>query len=308
MSKADPLSVAEMVSQCRTRLGDEGTLVQFQNPVFRGKETFSQFVSERFNYRVFGVNGIKAGPEQMKALVQGDHLKAKDLGALLELEGSDEVRKLVPEHVMSQPFGAFGFVVVSRLPEGERKEKLTPNEIRQLGEFLGKLHGFKRFRTTNETGFLDSGNPDFGDYAMSAAMVYHQMLFPDLDSDERRLIDETVDFIGSLAKGFGEGQTENVIIHKDIFENKLYWKGSELTCLDGWETAQTGPREMELSVIWNRFSDNWGSFVSGYGDSYNEDLLRLCSALQALRFWKSYREHESFVSEQKEAIMRSFAA
>ncbi|MEM5472893.1 phosphotransferase [Hoeflea sp. AS60] len=298
MAEVSALTVSDMISFCQAEIGDGSEVVERRNQLFQKKEPFALYESRKYSYRIFGANAIKA-------LVQGDHLKVKELQAILADRRANSVLAVMPKHIMNQPFGAYGFVNVSELPVGEKKTKLGPEEIEQLGRFLSELHEVKRFKTVNETGFQDSGEPDFSNYVVSAALVYRQMLYPDLDHEARRLVDDAVEFIKRTAGNDKSSKTESVIVHKDIFEDKLYWKAGKLSTVDGWEAAQTAPREWELAVIWNRFPDDWEYFISCYGAEHDRNLLKLCGAVQALRFWKSFRAQGQFVSQQVTALRKS---
>jgi hypothetical protein len=301
MTHSSPLSIEQIIAFCQSKLRDDQEAKERPNVLYGGKEPHSVYTTASFTYRIFA---------DMKAIIQGDHLKRRDLSALLRRRGAKNVLARMPTHATSQSFGAYGFASVSKPLEGAAKpqSKLGAAEFEQVGAFLSDLHSSGTFKTVNEFGFLDSGNDDFGDYVLKAAQVYNEMLRPDINDEVRSIVDAAVNFLERSTAGGKLSSVDSVIVHKDVLPENLYWLDGQLSGVDGWETAQTAPKEWDLAIAFNRFPQQREAIRSGYKAEINADLLRVCSVTQALRFWKSYRFQTAFEARQVESIKVAIAS
>jgi len=211
----------------------------------------------------------------------------------------DFARRLVPVAVEGMYLPTLGFVEVhSRLP-GQAPQAMSATLADELGMFLRALHGIPQPPMINE--FEGEEPRDLGEYLVSSAVKFQAILDAVVEGQDRALVAGAVDLVRNYASK-ASGSPGLVIVHKDLSLGNLLVDDGHLTGIVDWAAAQTAPREWEFAIIAQRLGDFYDAVIRSYGIPLDNELLRVCGALQAIRFWKSFVDDEPFVENQRRLL------
>lgn len=213
----------------------------------------------------------------------------------------ERARALVPQAVGGAMVEGLGFVEVhGRLP-GEPPQALSDALCASIGIFLRDLHDC--YTSPEVTEFEGERPQPFLAYLTASTTKFRAKLAGVVGPDDMRLVDGAValvtDYIGHTAQ-----PPELVVVHKDLSLHNLLVSGDGLTGVVDWAAAQTAPREWEMAIVEQRFGDAARAVLASYGHPLQQELVRVCGALQAIRFWKSFVDDTDFVEQQRALLRR----
>lgn len=213
----------------------------------------------------------------------------------------DRARALVPQAVEGTMVEGLGFVEVHlRLP-GVSPDTLSEPLCASIGIFLRDLHDCASYTAVTE--FEGERPQPFLDYLVASAAKFRAKLASVVGPEDMRLVDGAVDLVTHYVRRTA-APPDLVIVHKDVSLGNLLVCGGRLTGVVDWAAAQTAPREWDMVIVEQRFGDASQAVRQSYGRSLRPDLLRVCGAVQAIRFWKSFVDDADFVEQQRSLLSR----
>jgi aminoglycoside phosphotransferase (APT) family kinase protein len=228
-------------------------------------------------------------------------LKEQRVLHLLAQRLPDRARALVPRAVGSASVDGLGVVEVHQRLPGEAPRTPTDALCASLGTFLRDLHDCASYPDVTE--FEGERPRPFAEYLTASAAKFRAKLSGVVGAADLRLVDAAVDVVTGYAQQAGE-PPELVVVHKDLGLPNLLASAGGLSGVVDWAAAQTAPREWEMAVVQQRFGEASQAVFRSYGRGLDPELLRVCAALQAIRFWKSFVDNAQFVEQQRALLRR----
>jgi hypothetical protein len=208
----------------------------------------------------------------------------------------------VPRSVLHRPLDEGQFLSVETKLPGTHPATLQPRTVKHLLAFLVELHSLPVPQVIDQFEGERLPAVRFWDWLASCVDSYGRKLArAGLDAEDLELVMRA----GAHVDNFATAQSsvpEFRLLHKDIHPANLLVEGSELLGVIDWDAAMLGPIEWELAIFRQRFPERRDLIASEYTRSIDEDLLKACGLVQALRFWKSFPAQVDFVSEQRKFI------
>jgi aminoglycoside phosphotransferase (APT) family kinase protein len=247
-------------------------------------------IGEHYVFKV-----VEAGKQ-----ADADHKEQRVLDTLTQ-RLAPWAQALVPRAVAGTFVEGLGFVEVHTRLEGSTPNLASDELCMALGKFLRALHDCSSFEAVSE--FEGEQHRAFLDYLVDSADKFQAKLDGLVGREDERLVQEAVDLVRDYA-GRSPTPPPLVLVHKDLSLRNLLVSGTRLTGVIDWAAAQTAPREWEFAILQQRFGPARDVIQGAYGLPLEPELLRVCGALQAIRFWKSFVHDEAFVQDQRSFLRR----
>ncbi len=180
---------------------------------------------------------------------------------------------------------------------GCHPKALSQKLANDLGEFLARLHA--SFRIPVITDFCGTSFDSVASYFHFNMPKYLASIEAHVTEADNKLL-RKVDYWIKMQVNKLNTPTDFVLLHKDIHEkNILTGDYGRLASVLDWDSAQSGPRELEFAVILQRFPLAFPSVIAAYKHPIDTELLEACTAFQCVRFWKSFPTQADFVDRQR---------
>lgn len=268
------------------------------------------------------IEALRLGDKIQKQVVKGGHAtvyfgdkyvykiterkvmeKSSEIHSILSLSGDEELSKYIPKTITQVDFGDY-CLVVEELKSGAHPDEIDAELLVKINDLLQVAHGIQIDQViTNFEGDEIPASKYWG-YQLEEAKRFALKLSESelLESGDASLIEDTlvaIEEIGSRK----EKPPFLVMIYKDVHRlNILVNAEGDLSAIVDWDSAMSGPVELEYAVLWHRYPEYFDLIKS---KDLDKDTFVLAGLVQGLRFWKSFTKDSKYVSEQREALRRT---
>lgn len=206
---------------------------------------------------------------------------------------------MVPRSVLHRPLSDGKFLAVETKLSGTHPAALETSTIKNLTTFLAELHSLSVPQAIDQFEGERLPADRFWDWLASSVDSYGlKLAHAGLSAADDQLVRRAIARVGDFVTTQSSVPTFR-LLHKDIHAANLLVEGSQLVGVIDWDAAMLGPIEWELAIVCQRFPDRRDLLANGYPLPIDEELLKVCGLVQALRFWKSFPAQIDFVGEQR---------
>jgi Ser/Thr protein kinase RdoA (MazF antagonist) len=191
--------------------------------------------------------------------------------------------------------------VQTRLP-GVHPARFSKKLSRELARFLWDMHSIDGFDAIDEFDGKAVPTPLSHYIALRTEKFYRKLLENTLPV-ERNLIESARSYILDVPTRVWN-EASLCLIHKDLYTQNVLTVDGKLAGVIDWDSAQTGPKEWDFTILRQRCPRVWDDIVAGYPADLDQTLLDACGIFQCLRFWKSFPGDKAFVAQQIDYIKR----
>lgn len=229
--------------------------------------------------------------------------KSNRIHSILSSSDDRSLTKYVPKTISQTELGDH-CLVVEELKQGSHPDEIKAKLLIKINDLLCIAHkiAIDQVITNFEGDEIPASN--YWEHQLEEAKRFVLKLNNSglLESADNLLIEEALSVIEevSLKK---DKPPVLVMVYKDVHRlNILVDAKGELSAIVDWDSAMSGPVELEYSVLWHRFPKYFHMIKPRDMD---KDTFVVAGLVQGLRFWKSFTKDSKYVNEQREALRRT---
>lgn len=229
--------------------------------------------------------------------------KSSRINAILASTNDSMLGSYVPKTVLFKDIGA-RCLVAEEMKTGHHPKKITGELLSSVNDVLKLVHKIDIEQVL--TNFEGDSEPasDYWNIQLNQARKFESKLVSSLtlkDTD-KILIDLCLDAIDKISAR-QHNPPRLVMIYKDVHPPNILVDSTEkLNAIIDWDSAMSGPVELEYAVLWHRYPELW-PFIKP--STLDKDTFIVTGLVQGLRFWKSFTKDSKYSDMQREALRRT---
>ena len=258
-----------------------------------------------------GYKGVVALTDQLALKKSGD-AKANATGSkellvlnlLRSLDIRESTKQVLPKPIAEilAPSGNT-WIVITRLPGLPAKD--ASRRAADIIEAMSDIHSRAVGLRQGIDEFEGLGSSSLIDHLQRGAEKFERQLEGRVAAEDATLIAEAFSRLRKIPRS-NLDELPNTLIHKDLYDGNILFDSVGLTGILDWEAAQTAPREWEWAVWRIRYPKHWSIAIRkefAKPTPLDTKVLDYFTLYQALRFWKSFPDHDLFVNQQRRAVI-----
>lgn len=232
--------------------------------------------------------------------------KSTKIHSILSLSGNSALTGFVPRTILYKDLGEKS-LVVEEFKEGHHPDVLRAELLLQIKDVLRFVHEIpiKQVLTNFEGDELPLA--EYWGIQFNQAQKFKVKLEQsgNLLAEDSELIGECLDVIKEVRLKHHKPPSL-VMVYKDVHsQNILVDDAGKLSAIVDWDSAMSGPVELEYAVLWHRYPKMWSLIRP---DTLDKDTFVVAGLVQALRFWKSFSKDLKYIEQQRNALSRTLNA
>lgn len=229
--------------------------------------------------------------------------KSTKINEILTALDDPDVKSHIPQTVFIQDLGGES-LVVEELKRGDHPEAITPDLLSEVLDLLDEVHHIevKQVITDFEGGEIPASEYWTNQAALGRQYADKILSTGTVEGADITLIESCIDALGTVCEK-ELSAPRLVLIYKDVYPpNILVDERGKLSAVVDWDSAMSGPVELEYAVLMARFPEIVAPIVSEA--DLDKDTLVCAGIVQCLRFWKSFTKDARYVEEQRSALKK----
>jgi serine/threonine protein kinase len=227
--------------------------------------------------------------------------KSERIHALISTSSSNKLKSLVPKTILNKDLGQES-LVVEELKTGNHPQEISEGLLKETVSALSEVHKIDIKQVLTDFEGEELPNSEYWKNQVESANKYaHKLRSSDLILEDIELIEKCLAVIKNVCSK-NNSLPRLALVYKDVHQhNVLVNEDGELSALIDWDSAMSGPVELEYVVLWARFPEMWPLIDPG---DLDKDIFVVAGIVQGLRFWKSFTRDSKYVDQQRSALRR----
>lgn len=272
----------KIIEEVAKELGDT-------TPVFKAEGSHSRvYSSDRYAYKI----------TEKKVLE-----KSSRINNILSPLGHSEMLSHIPRTVLTKDLGDKS-LVVEELKKGDHPRTIDPVLLDEILKVLYKVHEIEIGQVITD---FEGDEVPASEYWNNQAEMGQKYADKILQSStvteaDSKLIESCLDTLSTICEK-APTTPKLVLVYKDVYPpNILVDENGELTAIIDWDSAMSGPIELEYAVLLARYPEMMDPIIDKV--DLNKDTFVCAGIVQGLRFWKSFTQDSKYVDQQRLALKR----
>lgn len=230
--------------------------------------------------------------------------KSERVHSIISTSDSKALKGLVPKTVLNKALEK-NSLVIEELRRGNHPEKIDGKLLKEIITSLSLVHRIEIRQVLTDFEGEELPASQYWINQMELGKKYANKLMSSgmLSESDTELISLCLEHINEICNK-KTVVPKLKLIYKDVYPpNILIDEDGGLNAIIDWDSAMSGPIELEYVVLWHRYPELWSNIKPEV--LLDKDIFMCAGLVQGLRFWKSFMNDLEYVDAQRIALKRT---